>query len=468
MQGEIQRVEFWMVPTNLTWISGGADPNQPVTITTSSGDTLYGWSDGDGNFGTDHPTYLYPNDLITATAGAGNYPVTIVIPEAWVDGDSANNVVSGHISYPEWYLEIHPWGWSEMVTTTTGVDGTFTKTFGDIPPQGRGNIRFMKEFGATNVDAFFYRPFYDLQPALTVNYAHEWVEIPYNPGYQAWITVTNNVGEIKATAHGETSEIPWWNGDSGISTNYNVFWDGVQPDMEAGDYVYLRLENGRMTDVRLGEINGEFNLEGDIFTGTLNIPWLTDPVYADCGLWVNNGPWIGFPDVNPQGGQIICDFGALGWDLLPGMDIGVGYNDPEADKSLNVFNEPAPHLYINLETFGQPAYGNNYSLRLHFNNDGWATAPGVAITQTLWGMTYLSDTSGYPHTGTGTPGDPIVWDVGDMPTNHFIDTWFDVYVQIDDPSRVSSVMDVASLDYYQGMAPSTSSGVPLSCRIPAI
>ena len=58
-----------------------------------------------------------------------------------------------------------------------------------------------------------------------------------------------------------------------------------------------------------------------------------------------------------------------------------------------MFHEPTPDLRINLEGQGAPAQGSsNYALQVRYNNDGWATAPGVVITQTLEGMTYISDT----------------------------------------------------------------------------
>jgi len=453
--GEIRRVEFWLNPSGQAWIWGVAQPNRQVTIQTSRGDTLSGMPDArcDGCFGTEHSTLLLPGDVITVTGGLGIYPVQIVIPEVTANSDSTSDVVSGHISLADWQVEIYPW-WNEgMTTTVTDADGYFSHSFMDVPPQGRGYIRFTEEVGEANVDAVFHRPFYDLQPSMGVNYAHDWIEGQYDPGYQVWITVTDSLGGIKATAQGETGEIPYWGGETGFATHYNVTWDGVQPDLQVGDFVYLSLGNGHTDELQIGEIGGVLDVDADTLEGYLNIPWLTDPLPVDCGVWIENGPGMGVGEIDPQGGTFTCDFTEVGWDLLPGMDVGVGYYQPDADKVYNVFNEPAPDLRINLSGQGMPASGNNYVLEVHYNNDGWATAPGVTIQSAFWGMVYLSDTSGFPHTGTGDPTDPIIWDVGNVPVNRYGESVFYVFVQVVNPpgGGVFATADIdSSMDYYQG------------------
>ena len=159
--GEIRRVEFWMNPNNYVSIWGTAQPNSEVIIKTSRGDTLTGYADAlNGNFGTDHATLLLPGDMITVTAGAGIYPVFITIPDVWANSDLTSNTVSGHTGVHEQKeVEIYPWWTGEMYTTTTTVDGDFSSLLPDIPPQGRGHIRFMINAGPpTFVDAIFPPP----------------------------------------------------------------------------------------------------------------------------------------------------------------------------------------------------------------------------------------------------------------------------------------------------------------------
>ena len=154
-----------------------------------------------------------------------------------------------------------------------------------------------------------------------------------------WITVTNSLGEIRATAHGTTGDIPWWGGDTGLSTNYNVVWDGVQPDIQAGDYVYLMLGNGRSAELHLGTISGTLDLDTDTLYGQIIADWLPFPVDGDCGVWIDNGPGMGF--MTDDQGYFTCDFSPY-IDILPGMDVGVGYNDPKLNKVYNVFHGQPP------------------------------------------------------------------------------------------------------------------------------
>jgi hypothetical protein len=122
--------------------------------------------------------------------------------------------------------------------------------------------------------------------------------------------------------------------------------------------------------------------------------------------------------------DLLPEYVNQGYTFINQADIS-NYGDVAPwDNHDEVIAAPSPHLWINLETFGEPAHGNNYDLRVHYNNDGWATAPGVVITQTFEGMTYLSDTSGVIPT---VNGNTVVWQLGDLPYNHWSDHWFDVF-----------------------------------------
>jgi uncharacterized repeat protein (TIGR01451 family) len=292
-----------------------------------------------------------------------------------------------------------------------------------------------------------YIKFYPLQPTMQVNYAHDWVEGQYYPGIGLSIRVTDKWGVIKGTALGETGAIPWWGGETGFSTNYNVRWDGIPPDIRPTDFVYVELVNGHSAGLQVGTINGALNLDTNTFDGQIIGDWLTFPVNGDCGVWVDGGPGMGF--TTTIAGGFSCDFSPF--KIKPGMDVGVSYVDQDGNRVYNVFNVPAPHLNINLEPQGEPANLNNYAFRVHYSNNGWATASGVLITQTFEGMTYLSDTSGFSRMSTGAQGSTIVWDVGDLPYNRYTDNSFFVFVRIDDLSSVSTSIDISTAtSYYQG------------------
>ena len=79
---------------------------------------------------------------------------------------------------------------------------------------------------------------------------------------------------------------------------------------------------------------------------------------------------------------------------------------------------PAPYLRLNKNSNGDPGEGGNFGFQIQYSNDGGADAENTVITDTLlYGMTYLTDTSGLPHTGSGAPGDPLVWQLGTLSAN---------------------------------------------------
>jgi hypothetical protein len=277
MMGDMRRVQFWMNPDNQTWLWGTARPGYDVNIETSQGYTTTGWADQlyGGDFGTLNSILLEPYDTVHVVAGQVITQLTFWFGISGPTAIPANNTSRGHIGLPYTSVEIYK-NWEDQLshdTTVTDEFGNFSVYFPmGVPPQARGYIRFVEEQGDNYVDAIFHRPFYDLDPVISVNYAHDWIEGRYDPGVSVAITVTDNTEAIKATAHGETGWIDWWGNETGFATNNNVFWDGPQPDIQSSDHVYLALGNGRAEEVQLGEISGVLDVDTDIFNGYLDIP----------------------------------------------------------------------------------------------------------------------------------------------------------------------------------------------------
>jgi uncharacterized repeat protein (TIGR01451 family) len=364
--------------------------------------------------------------------------------------DSLNGQVWGQIG--EWFtreVEVHNSGSWLITTTTTDGEGNFTATWPGMSRGDQGYIRFVDQVDSTSV--IIHRLFIDLEPQIRVNYAHEWIEGNYEAGHTLWITLTNATGDIKGTASGVTGPIDWWGGSAGWSTNGNVPWNGTPPDIQPGDYVYVRVDNGRTGEVRIAEITGYVDVDADTVSGNLIGDWLTGTVNGSCGIWINNGPGTGF-SAEPPDYPYLCDFG--GWfDIQPGMDVGVDYREPDNDQVINALRQAAPHLWINMWGEGTPASGGNYVLHVSYNNDGDALAPNVLITHTLWGMVYLTDTSGLTHTGTGDPADPLVWQVGDLEPSWSGSPEFYVFVRVVNPPGAGLYADTridTDLNYYQG------------------
>ena len=264
-------------------------------------------------------------------------------------------------------------------------------------------------------DVMFHRRFQSPDLIITVNPSHDWVEGNYESEHTVWLTVTNSSLVNKGTAHGTTGPVSWWDGQTGFSTNDNVPWDGQQPDITVGDWVSGTLDNGYTTTVHVGEITGNMDVANDRVTGTVTASWFTEPLNARCWIDGVNDSNIEFT-VDPNGGTYTCDFPA-DW-LTPGNSVSVQYQEPDGDWVRAVFQEPTPHLRVEkrLES-GELGVGGNAVFYVQYVNFGDADAENVFITDTLQGMTYITDTSGFAHTGsdgqivldlgTVTPGDWI-------------------------------------------------------------
>ena len=424
----LDRVEFWLNQSSMSYMWGHADPGATITITTPREQYNAG-ADVNGDWGTDAHE-LYPGEVILVVDSLG-ISVTVTIPDPLeAHADSSLGEVWGQVGgWNNQDVEVHRnWGGDFLLVQTDGT-GAFVASDSTMPSGSVGYIRFVDS--VDTIAVIYHRPFYDIVPGLRVNYGHDWVEGDYEPDFTVWLTLTNSTGVIKATASGETGMIPWWGGATGFATGYNLFWSPLQtPDIQEGDWVYISLEDDHSNQVRIGSISGALDVNADTISGTIYAPWFTQTLGGGCGVWVQNGPGTGF-DVDPNGGSYFCDFFALGWDIVAGQDVGVNYWEPNSNQVINVFREPAPHLRIS--TWGQSdaAAGGNYVLNVDYNNDGDAVAEGVSIAATLLnGMTYLGDTSGVTPTGDGQPGTPLVWQLGDLPVSHFSSRGFEVFVQV--------------------------------------
>ena len=452
-RGEVERVEFWSIGDDHVSMWGAAVPNSIVTIVVPEG-TITVTSDGKGDWSLNDVGHVYPGDVVIATAGAGLLPVVITVPDPYsVQVDTVTNRVWGTIGGAlNERMEVHGYWTDGYREELTDGSGNYLAVYPDIPRGGEGYIRYVRQ--VNYADAIFHRYFRSMDLVMRTNYAHDWVEGNYESGHTLWLTVTESDGfTVKGTAELETGNVPWWGGQTGFSTNWQG-WQGGQPDIQEGDWVYGALDNGQTTSVRIGTINGGLDTAADIVSGTINVPWFTGLLRLRCEVWVDYGPPGIELMVDANHGSYLCDFSNVGWDLKPGQDVAVTYVGLDSNDVINVFQEPAPRLRINKWADGNPGEGGNFTFHIEYWNDGAAPAEDVVITDTLLsGMSYITDTAGFPRNhGVGIP-EFVAWDLGSVEPNSYNRFDLVVHVTAAASETITNVVQIATSNPFDQSSP---------------
>lgn len=299
----------------------------------------------------------------------------------------------------------------DYLYTTAPTDGTghFTRT---VPTMERGQQgEVIDRVQADTLSVAYHLNFTSPDLLLTVNPTHDWIEFNYAVGHTLWLTVTDAVGNVKATLTDVTQIVPWWGGDNntGYSTNMGT-WSPAQPDIEAGDWVYGALDNGFTSTLKVGTITGEIDQPNATVAGTLDVPWFDAILNGSCWIDGVNGSNVDFTAVS-IGGAYTCDFSPQ--ILRPGDTISVDYEEPTHDRVRYVFRVPGPDVASNQWTQGQPAAGSRFWYWIEYRNDGDLAATNVVLTDTLPAeVIYVSDNSGV---APSIAGNQVVWALGTLP-----------------------------------------------------
>jgi len=340
--------------------------------------------------------------------------------------DEVSDMVTGTLNVEELgdTLEVNCQVWGDpssgVITTSANTDGgTFNCDFQGVWDLKRGE----------NVAVFYFEPDDDMVsnfsiwPWVRVNYAHDWIGADYPAGHTFWYTVTESDGAtVKGAGNAQTESRGGWNGDGFDSE----FWEGEPPDIMAGDWVYFESEDGYTNKLKVGEVNGNLDVDNDSLTGTISAPFAYS-LTVECHPW---GAWeAGLGDVQvknswaePDGSvPYSCQWNPFTeWDIQPGQDIAAMYIEPDDDLVINVFQEPAPDLGVwkwPVGGLGRP--GGILVYGIQYANEGNAAGENALIVDTLpeW-TSYAEDTSGLP-VATGA-GNVITWDLGTVPPGEYI------------------------------------------------
>ncbi len=447
--GEVQQVN---VNVGQNYLQGQTAAG-PITVTTAFTQVVFPWS---GNFQWNAPHTFEPGDIFTVAAGQGLLPIVVTIPDPFTaHASSITNTVWGQIdALDSATINVRLDGGANRDVTTAGA-GHYVATFTDVPRGGQGWVNYNTTIDYAGVR--FSRQFQSPDLLLEVNYAHDWVQGYYDEGHTVWITVTDSGGAIKATAEMTTQVTPWWGGQTGFSTNLGQ-WDPSQPDVVPGDWVHGKIDNGYTSTVQIGTLTGNVDAAADTITGTLAAPWITEMVEIQCHAW---GAPMGTPNkedlILPDGSDpYACSWDpGSEWDIEPGQQIAVQYYEPDGDSVYDVYAEPVPDLYVRKEAHGTPGTGGNLRFTISYGNDGGAPAENVVITETLYGMGYIFDTSPFTIlTQTLGPVDELVaYTVGTVePDTH---ASFDVFVSVEEPagSTITNTAEIVTSTPYNQSEP---------------
>ncbi len=384
----------------------------------------------DGYWSPSKPDIL-PGDKIYGSVDGGTYQSYAQVGEITGEVDVDSDSISGTVNAP-WLIpdpgvvkiECYPWGSPEGAPDKYDIripDGTDPYSCA-WDPETEWNVEKNQWIGVAYRDlddnrifGGFYEPDYNLY--LHVNYFGDAIEGSYPPGYNVTLTVTESDGEtIRATTTITTTEVPWWNGDTGFSTELTgVVWDPERPDIQSGDWVFGEVNvEGTIysAEIQLGAIFGEVDVDNDSITGTIDVPWLPQDtaIEIQCHPWGAPGPTDGKQDfVFPDGEDpYYCEWNPdTEWDIEPGQHVGVTYSDPDGHWVYNGFFVYSYELMLNvnyghdwIELWYPPDYDGTLTVT---ESDGTTVKATVDFTTTVvpwWGG----------DTGFSTNMDGVVWD----------------------------------------------------------
>ncbi|MBN1641763.1 MAG: DUF11 domain-containing protein, partial [Anaerolineae bacterium] len=422
LQIEVHYGEEWVAGQSIglasaavTLTDGSGVPKADAVVPTGADGSFWvGCGDWSGGACPD----IQPGDSVHATVDESTASVD---PVGQIEGlvDAASDVVSGtvHAGWFEGMLETRCVAWKEpshvVVTAAAGADGgTFACDFAAAGWDLQRGDALAISYAEPDGDLVTNAPFW---PWVRVNYAHDWVGADYPAGHTFAITVTDSLGGYKATAFADTSGGGGWGAD-GFETGEEQ-WAPERPEIVAGDHVYAWSDDGYARHVQVGAISATLDVAADQIAGTIAAPWLSETLAVECHPW---GAWeagleapIKHSTASPDGTtSFACQWDPdTEWDVQPGQDIAVLYYEPDGSAVIDVYRQPIADLRIALSAEGEVTSDGNAQFTIRYWNQGDAPAAGVAITDTMvGGMSYLTDTSGLPHSGSGAG--PIVWDVG--------------------------------------------------------
>jgi uncharacterized repeat protein (TIGR01451 family) len=458
-----QAVTELVVNYSHDWVAGVAGAGEMVNVTVNDGADTYKDSavvgaDGAGDFfvGCDdwmsgNCPDIAPGDKVYATSDGGTAEIAplgaLTVTELDVDTDMlAAELHADWLSSP---VEVRCQVWEEYgpdIQTEAAADGgSFTCDFGaegwDLLPGQMIALRYYEPDGDSVVGIVLW-------PWMRVNVTDDWVGGDYPVGHTMSVTVMDPYGGVKATAEVPTSYGLGWGQNEGFETQ-DGSWSPTRPDIRAFDRVLFEADDGYTNTILVGAMHADVDVWDDSITGYVFAPF-DETLDVECHPW---GAYeLGMNDVPGKNSSAEPDGSApfhcqwnpgTEWDVEPGQRIAAMYLEPDdGDRVIYAFQQAAPHLRIDKRTNGVAGENGNLHFVIEVWNDGQGDAEDVTITDTMVGLSYLSDTSGLTPSGSGAG--PIVWTLGTVPRESY--QRFDLFVEVTvgETLAVSNTVEIAT------------------------
>ena len=446
------------------WVAGVTDPGVTVSITIKDNlgilkaEAVVSADGGTGDFFVACEDWfsgwcpnIVPGDQVFVLSAGANSEINPIGAILIDNLDASSDTVTGTLdvdAFTGTELDVTCEIWEEfgpMVTTQAQADGgSFSCSFNGIWDIQPGDI----------VAVTYYEPDGDQVitiaewPWMRVNLDSSQVGGNYHAGQNLTITVTDSMDAQKAVTMLTSDWSSGWGGGEGFETQPWSWWPSL-PEIIPGDRVGIAADNGYTHNLEAGFIDAEVDAANNRVMGTIVAPpSYTDPLKVECHPW---GAWesgIGDAPIKeswaePDGTDppFLCQWDPVTeWDIQPGQEIGVMYIEPDGDRVIDVFEEPAPYLRVEKQGFGELTQGGNARYRIKLLNEGSAPAENVLLTDAMDGLEYLEDTSGLAHSGEGSG--PITWDVGTLEAGYTIQ--FDLFAQVTASDVVTNTIAVTT------------------------
>ncbi|MGB4596192.1 MAG: hypothetical protein WBI14_09855 [Anaerolineaceae bacterium] len=470
------------------WIEGEYPPGHAVklTVTGEDGTTVKAtttittaevpWWGGETGFSTNMDGVLWappgrpdiqPSDWILAEVEfeGMTYQTEVQLGSITGEVNFESDSITGTVNAP-WLpqttkveIQCHPWGAPQNTVGKPDLvlpNGTdpYTcawdpETEWDIQPNQQIAVSYGDPAGHQIFNAFVG---YSEELTLTVHYGHDWIHGYYEPEHDVFLQVLGTGGIEKAHVTLPTGYFQNWTELSGFGSDMEgAQWIPNYPDIQPGDIIHGEVDDGTQffADVEIGTVTGEADVLTDSITGTLNAEWLLPgPIEIGCYIWEPNGPQSKFDSVTPDGvDSYACSWEGGEWDVVPGSQLMVAYFEPDGHEVIGDFSPPAPHLRIEkwLEGGGNPGEGGNATFYVQYANLGGDMAEEVTITDTMVGMTYLGDTSGLIHSGSGGA---VTWELGNVAPGDWIQFFVYGTVTAVEGDPISNTAQISTTDPY--------------------